>query len=207
LLLTAALFILAVYGVLQANQDLLSVGFKRYFVFKILDPSSASGLFVSAVGVLILRHQYGVSSRPRINYKTSVTTKTDTNNPAMPYEIWRVEIRNNGLGAAIINRAEYVLELAKADGSVYIGGYNQVLKELAKIDLVLDRDYSLENITTGFALPDKDSLLIFEIKKEHISKIKRLDITIYFQGQVGDKYCRGIFCIPHGQTEFRQKLA
>lgn len=195
-MLSTLLLLITIYGILQANQDSLPPEIKNLVRFKILDPSATAGLFVTAVGALLVRHQYGVSSRPRINYKSALATKTNPLNPAELFEVLRVEIRNNGLGAAIVNRIDFELELLEPKENIYVGSHNVVIKQLEKIGLIRNRDYWLENITTGFALPDKESLLMFELKSEHIQLINRLDMMLYFQGQIGDKYCREIFLLP-----------
>lgn len=74
--------------------------------------------------------------------------------------------------------------------------FHEVVKDLAKAKLVLDSDYWLGNITPGFSLSPKDEFLVFEIKTEHREKLKYLDMWLYFQGQLGDKYRRKIFLIP-----------
>jgi hypothetical protein len=109
-----------------------------------------------------------------------------------------VKIRNAGQGTAIINRSEFELETSPIKSNSSFLALGEVVKELAKSGLVRNEDYWLENITNGFALPPTEDCIVFEIKSEHVSKIKRLDMLLHFQGVLGDKYCRKIFFIHRG---------
>lgn len=180
---------------------LLPDGAARYLSFKILDTSSAASLFVTLMGALLVRHQFALGLLPRINYKSAKAIRKDSASPDASFSTWRVELLNSGLGAAVINSTKYLLELSDEKSGECSGGHKQIIQELAKVNLIRDSDYWLENITTGFALSPKEGCPVFEIKTEHLSKIKRLDMVLYFQDQLGGKYWREIFLVPHRMAE------
>ncbi len=196
LTLTITLFLLTLYSILQANVALFSVGASRLLSLKILDTSSAASLFVTLLGALLVRHQFALGVLPRINYKTARAAKQNTRIPGEQFETWRVEIRNTGLGSAIVNRAEYGLEYTGTKSNIHSHTFDSLIKELTTIDLIRDSDYWIEKISEGFSLSPKDDCFVFEIKTEHIQKLKRLYMVLYFQGQLGDRYRREIFLIP-----------
>lgn len=199
IILTITFFVLTFYSILQTNADLFHLETERWLSIKILDTSTSATLFVTLLGALLVRHQFALSILPRINYTSTITTRQDTRNSAISHETWRVEIRNTGLGAAIINRTEYQIQLFQASSSHFFKTYHDIVTELAKIDLVLAQDYWLGNMSSGFSLAPKDEFLVFEIKTEHISKLKRLNLVIYFQGQLSDKYFRKISLVPYSK--------
>lgn len=199
ILLTTILFLLTLYSILQANSALFENVNTAWLSFKILDTPTAATLFVTALGALLVRHQFALSLLPRINYKSALSKRQNSQDLSVTFETWRVEMRNTGLGSAIINRTEYLLALPDAGNNIlYYHTFDKTIKELGQAGLIRGTDYWLENITPGFSLSPKDECPVFEIKTEHISKINRLDLVLYFQGQLGDKYCREIFFIPRG---------
>ncbi|WP_276366224.1 hypothetical protein [Chryseolinea sp. H1M3-3] len=163
-----------------------------------LDTESSASLFVTLLGALVVRHQFVLGLRPRIGYKTMYATKELGPDSKEFCATWQVRIRNAGQGTAIINRSAFELETSppKSNSSLHV--LREVVKELAKSGLVRHKDYWLENITDGFTLPPKEECIVFEIKSEHVSKIKRLNMLLYFQGLLGDKYYRKILFIPPG---------
>ena len=194
--LTIVFFLLTLYSVFQSNLDLLEIKKSTWSSFKILDTSTSATLFVTLLGALLVRHQFALSILPRINYKSSISTKPNRDNLNEKFETWRVEIRNTGLGSAIINRTEYSLQLAHVKENFDSCSANAVINELSKNNLIRGQDYWLENIAPGFSLSPKDECVVFEIRTEYAKKLKRLDMVLHFQGQLGDKYLREIRFIP-----------
>ena len=164
--------------------------------FKILDTSSSASLFVTLLGALVVRHQFVLSLRPRLGYKSFVTTKQNISSNKEPCEVWQVSIHNAGMGAAIIKRIKYSNGVSLVESNPFPLTQNELVTELAKHDLVYERDYWLKNISDGFTLPPGENYILFEIKTEHIGKLKKLDALIFFQGFLGDSYNREIFFIP-----------
>ena len=195
-ILTITLFFLTLYSILQTNSEVLHLENSRLISIKILDPASAATLFITLLGALLIRHQFALGVLPRINYKSTKAEKLDKQNPNKTFETWRIEIRNTGLGSAIINRSEYMLEHVRSKNGSVCYTFEDLLKELAKINLVRERDYWIENISNGFSLSPKDDCAVFEIKMDHINKLKRLHLVLYFQGLLGDRYSREIILIP-----------
>lgn len=184
------------YAVIQDNLSLLDIEKTKFLSFKILDTSSSATLFVTVIGALVVRHQFVLSLRPRLGYKSNITSKQNIRNSTDIFEIWQVSIHNAGMGAAIINGIKYVSgEALGKDNPLFIA-QDEVVKELAKHDLIHERDFWLKNISDGFTLPPGEHYILFEVRIEHIEKIKKLDAIIFFQGFLGDSYEREIFFIP-----------
>ncbi len=157
-----------------------------------MDTTSAATLFVTLVGALLVRHQFAISVLPRINYVSDIKTTPQTFKANHSSEAWQVEIRNTGLGSAIIDHIDYFLDLENSKETKHDYTFNSLITKLAQIDLVRNSDYSIFNMSKGFSLAPKDEYVVFEIKTNHLAKFKRLTMVIYFQGQLGNKYCREI---------------
>jgi hypothetical protein len=186
------------YSILQANAGLCSFIPARFLALKILDTASASSLFVTLLGALLVRQQFVIGLRPRIGYKTMHTIKQFSSEAKDTCSIWQVRIRNSGQGTAIVNGCEFKLEIYPAKSSSCGLVFRELISEMGKSGLLRGQDYWLENITSGFTLSPKEDCIVFEIKTEHIQKVKRLDMLLHFQGLLGDKYYRKIFFIPRG---------
>jgi hypothetical protein len=196
IVLTVTFFALTLYAIIQENSVLLNIRATRFLSLKILDTTSASSLFVTLLGALLLRHQFVLGFRPRIVYKSMTTVKQNTRNVNEFCECWQVRLRNVGVGAAIINRCEFEFEMSSAKSNSSLLAFNDVVKEIAKCDLVNERDYWLENITSGFALSPNEDYNVFEIRTEHMKKLKTLNMILHFQGFLGGKYRRLIRFMP-----------
>lgn len=203
-ILTATFFLLTFYSILQTNLNFLPIELGSFLSFKILDTSTAATLFVTLLGALVVRHQFALSLHPRINYKSASTKRNESTDPALSFRTWRVELRNSGLGAAVIISAKYALALADSTSNPLIGTYRDIIEALAAIGLVREQDYWMENIATGFAVSSKDDCFVFEIRMEHKAKIKRLDMMLLFQDQLGGKYQRELFLIPRHSVDLEK---
>lgn len=196
IVLTILLFLLTLLGILQTNGELFHLPTTRLFSIKIIDTSTAASLFVTLIGALLVRHQFVIGVLPRINYTSKTAERATKQNLNELLETWRVEIRNTGLGSAIINRLEYTIE--PANGKVHLNHctFEQALNQLAEIGLIREHDFWIGNMSSGFSLSPKDEFFVFEIELKHITKLKRLDLILDFQGQLGDRYRREINLIP-----------
>lgn len=192
LVLTTVFFLLTVYNILQLNLGWFHISESKFWSLKILDSTSAATLFVTLVGALLVRHQFAASVLPRINYVSNVTNKENSLESGQSFKTWQVEIRNTGLGPAIIDRIEYFLELANDKEKPHHYKFITLIQKLTENNLVRDRDYILFNMSSGFSISPKDEYVVFEIKTEHLDKLNCLTMMLYFQGQLGDKYYREI---------------
>lgn len=197
LILTITFFIFTLYSILQNNAALFHLEHSHFLSLKILDTSSAASLFVTLFGALVLRHQFALSVLPRINYRSSLTVKNNNSPTNESCETWRVEIRNTGLGSATITGADYIVELTTSRTNVCVHTTENLIKELLKIGLIRNKDYWMDNTTSGFSLSPKDECFLSEIKTEHLNKLNHLSMILYFQGQLGDKYSKEISFLPH----------
>ena len=196
LVLTITFFLLTLYSIAQANMDVWHIEASRWMTLKILDTSSAATLFVTVLGALLVRHQFALGVLPRINYKAAKTEKQNKRTTTGAFETWRVEIRNTGLGSAIVTQAEYFIEIPGSKTDPYPSTFDELISDLALMGLIRDRDFWIEKIASGFSLSPKDECFVFEIKLEQVTKIKGLHMALYFQGQLGDRYRREIFLVP-----------
>lgn len=194
--LTITFFILTLYSILQANVDLFNFKSAKWLSIKILDTSSAATLFITLLGALLVRHQFALGILPRINYTSTLTTKQDSRVSSKAFETWRVDIRNTGLGSAIITKTEYFIKTSKKGRVAEPKSFNEIVDELVKLELIRGEDYWMSSITSGFSLSSKDEFLVFEIKTVHLKKLPSIYMNLFFQGQLGDKYCREILLTP-----------
>ena len=185
--LTVTFFILTLYSILKENSAFLPEKAINFLSLKILDTSSSATLFVTLLGALIVRHQFVLGHHPRISYKSSFV-QNDNN-------IWQVKILNVGLGPAIFYRLHFELE-TETNTQFFNIPFGEVLTGLQDAGLVHETDYKLENVSEGFTLSPKEECILFEIRKEQLSKLKHFSVVLHFQGMLGDKYCREILFIP-----------
>jgi hypothetical protein len=193
---TFVFFILTIHSIFQSNLNWFHIEASKFWSLKILDTDSAATLFVTLVGALLVRHQFAIGVLPRINYVSNTNNKQNGLEIIQESETWQVQIRNTGLGPAIINRVEYFLEISNSKEILKRYEFSSLIRKLTELNLNRDKDYTITNISSGFALTPKDELSVFDIHTAHLPKFKRLTMIVYFQSQLGDNYCREISLLP-----------
>lgn len=195
-LLTVVLFFLTLYSIVQTNAKVFHLEDSPFVSLKLLDTSTAASLFVTLIGALLVRHQFASSVTPRINYRSAKTERYDKQNRDEVFQTWHVEIHNTGLGSAIINRVDYLFEPAGSKNCSSSYSLDNIVKQFAAIDLIPERDYWMQNMSSGFSLAAKDDFFVFEINMKSVEKMTRLDMVLYFQSQLGNRYRRVISLLP-----------
>lgn len=193
--LSFTFFSLTLYSILQENLPLLDFEKPRFLLVRVLSTEASASLFVTVLGALLVRNQFVLGLRPRISYKSdNIGSGT----------AWQVKIKNAGLGAAIINRCVFELETFNSTECSLPIEFEDVINNFSKIGLVYETDFSLGKISSGFTFPPQEEYTVFDIKTEHIHKVSCLNMILYFQGFLGDKYYRRIVLIPENLT--REKM-
>ena len=191
-LLLFCMFLLLSYSILKDNSSLMIPNIQKFLKFQFLDTKSIFTVFISLVGLVLVRHHFIQSFRPRINYELNKVEKGATNFLHKDESVWQAKIINAGLGPAVIE--DYCFRTSENDE--YSLSFDSLVHKLESFDLILDVDYSLNNVTKGYTISAKDSLIAFELVLYKGEKIKCLDIQIQFKGFLGDNYRKEIFCIP-----------
>jgi hypothetical protein len=202
--LTVIMAGLLVYGVLQENKDLINKKYHYYFAVKILDTKTCASLFITLIGLILVRHHFLIGFMPILVYETRRTKKPSYDAIFQDCEVWQVKIRNVGLGAAKILKYEFRVGQTSISEDDHDQDYDEVTKLLHSINIVHDRDYCMEEITSGYTLPSKDEILIFEMNTAMLSKIKQLDLQITFSGLLGGRFIKDVFLIPRNDLWFNE---
>jgi len=192
--LTIIFFLLTIYSSIQENLILFSADHwvRRFVSYEILDTKTSCTIFISLLGLILIRHHFILGFKPRLIYESEKildqTSKTES---------WEVKIRNVGLGAAVIADYKFRLSMDNAnDAKDYTLDFQQVKNILEAKNIYLDKDFSLTNITKGYTLTSKEEKVIFKIVLPKAFIIKQLDIKLIFVGFIGGKYRKEVFLIP-----------
>jgi len=106
-----------------------------------------------------------------------------------------VNIKNVGSGIALIRSVKYRV-VPPNENKEYDHSYDDVIETIAQEGYENRKDFVLLEFSNGFALSPKDEKSILEVPISNYLKGKTLDIKIEFEGFLGDRYCKEIFCIP-----------
>lgn len=196
LTLTILFFLATLYDIIQANLSVFAVEVSRFWSFKILTASSSATLFVTLLGAMLVRRQFAISLLPHLSYTSAKIFRADLSTMGERCETWRVDLHNTGLGSAIIESVEYIVEQEGAKGGSRSHGFEGAVKKLTDAGLARESDYWIKNLTAGFALSPKDDCFLFEIKTQYVGKLKGIDMVLYFKSLTGDKYRSEISLIP-----------
>lgn len=207
LFLTAIVFFLIIYAILQDNAELLLAKKNHHLVqMKLLDLKTSFTIFISLLGLILLRHHFLEGFKPRIVYETKKCKTPTFDAYDFEGEIWQVKIRNVGLGAATILDYEFRFHPSKITNKKYLTNYSEVIKEISKEGVNLESEYYLDEITAGYTLPSKEEIVLFEMETSSALKLKQLDLKIEFTGFLGGKYSKEIFLLPRLGINFEELL-
>lgn len=193
-------FIFAFFAFLKGNRELLGLPKSSLWNLKLLSGSMSVKILVLLLGLLLTKWSLELGFRPILIYSGNVVK-----NPNKPFIndninsndlFWSVTVQNVGSGIALIRRVKYRCSKSNADIPQYKEAAFELRRKLDEIGFKDKRDYALSTISTGFALPCKGEIHLFEIPLKNLSKIKLLDIQLEFEGLLGQKYRKEIFCIP-----------
>lgn len=165
---------------------------QSYFNLKILDTKSAITIFVSTLGLTLIRNQFLLGFKPRIIYEGVKLKKGTIDFLHSTENVWSVKIKNVGLGAAVIET--YKFRLNPNEG--FDLTYHEVIEHLKGKNLYREKDFFLNNITQGYTISAKDNLVIFELVLFRSEVLSCLDVQMTFQGFLGARYIKEVFCIP-----------
>lgn len=194
LLFTIIFFLLTIYAIFKQNFEYFSLPELENSI-EILDTKTACSLFATFLGLLLVRNQFIVGSKPKIVYEC-VKTKSSSN-PELENKgiLWQVRMHNVGLGAAAFLSYKFRVGIDCINDGEYVD-YATTIEELKKNGLLLEEDFYLLNITFGGAMSAKDQQIIFEILLSVGYKIKQIDARVIFEGYLGGRYQKDMYLIP-----------
>jgi hypothetical protein len=188
-------FLLTVYALLIDNQDLLHLPWLKRPV-KLLDAKTACTLFATFLGMLLIRNQFIIGSKPRLIYSSS-KVKPGKHPEFDSNKICRqVKLVNAGLGAASFSKYEFRMGLDSTGDTQPFVDFASIIQKLQAAGFILDKDYFLTNITSGGAMSSKEEKVIFELVLPPAHQLVQLDLRITFEGYIGGRYVKDIFLIP-----------
>ncbi|PPK98284.1 hypothetical protein [Parapedobacter indicus] len=205
--LTCLMAILLIYSILQENIDLINKRYHTYFGMRILDTKTCASLFITLIGLLLVRHHFLIGFMPILVYETRRTKKPTFDAIFENCEVWQVKVKNVGLGAAKILKYEFRLNQSEIEDTSHDKNFDETIVALNDINIVYDKDFCLEEITSGYTLPSKDEMIIFEINTAILSKLRQLDLQITFSGLLGNRFVKDVFLIPRIELGAEEKVA
>ena len=194
---------MSLHALLQENKAELLNNFPKILNIKILDFKTAITITLTIIGFILIRKNFVVGLKPRIIYETKKRKASNIWMGKPDEDVWAVTIRNVGLGAAVIENFTFSLFKEKK----YEFDYQKINEELKRLNLRLEVDYYLANITRGYTLSAKEETCIFEIPLNKSDKVKYLDIKLKFKGLLGDRYNKEIYCIPRKGINYSVDLS
>ncbi len=187
---------LSIYSILFENVLLLPIPFQKYFVLKLLDIKTAFPLLVSVISLILVRYHFLIGFQPRLNYESQIKNKGENILFKNSVDIWNVTLKNVGLGAAIVEKLKFRLNI----NDEYNLSLHEVLKKLESDEYKINTNIFINNITNGYTITPKDNILLFEIELNNIKELSVLDMQITFKGFLGARFVKEIFFIPRNET-------
>jgi hypothetical protein len=166
-------------------------------IFYFIDLDKIITITVTLIGLIITRNSIAHGMRPYLVYECKITDKSDFNLKKFKH-ILSIQIKNVGSGVARIRSIKYRMsfDLTLELPSKYQSDFDNIIKTLEIKHLKNRKDYALLEMTNGYALPSKEEKTLFEIPLGRSLENTAFDIKIEFEGFLGDRYSKEIYCIP-----------
>ncbi len=193
-----ALFVLAQALVCETCTQMGFDAKQRLYLlrFPLLDLRAAVTLFVSFVALAVGREQFALGLRPYLSYSNINPTAEERKANKKSF---RVVVRNEGTGLAVIHNVSYVLRLK--DRAVESILQHETLVKRLKDDAGLEerRHYELPRFSAGATIgkdKERDVFTLIDRLVGDLAPLLALDIKLQYRGLLGDLYEKQIYCIP-----------
>lgn len=166
---------------------------------KLLELNDALTLLIGILGLLAVRQQVALGTKPHLGYEGRKNEESET--ALEPGEVWTVALKNSGSGVAIVERQTfrmYLLGDASPDER-FLLSHDQVVEQLKARGLVHGRDYALTRYSGSATIAANTKELLLEILIEKSLPIIALDMRLEFRGVLRDRFERTFFLIPRNQ--------
>jgi hypothetical protein len=190
--LCSLFFLLTIYCIIKDNIEVFDDHnyFKKHkdlFKYSIFDAKTACTGFVTLISVILVRQHFILGFKPRINYKSREVRIPLSE--TVCGDIWEVQICNSGLGAAIVEKCDYLI---KANNKATNKTYLEVIQFFDN-NSVTATDFFLPFISKGFVFPAKDERVLFQIKKSKIINDSEIYIQFTLKDFLGAKYHKVVY--------------
>jgi len=212
-ILTILVFITLLISIIQENEQIFSlqpimIANINIWKIKILDSNTATVLLVGLLTIFFIRKQLAYGLRPYLDYRCQQIGSSVYALDQFQKEkiFWSTSLSNVGLGLAIIKKAYYRVSFEKN----IIGKYNtslEVIDSMKKKGIVIGHDFDIIFFSEGWSLGSKEERRIFEIVMSKSIDIFCLDIKLEFEGILGDRYTKEIYCIPRHGIDFHSNTS
>lgn len=188
-------FLLTLYAVAKDNVDVIYPDKKdpgRIFLIKytFFDAKTCCTIFITLLSLILVRSHFILGFKPRIIYESRDVNAVSTE--PIPGEIWLVQIKNVGLGAAIVESCQF---RTGRNHDEFNFTHQEIVTAYTSKDIQAS-NYFLPNISVGYVFQPKDDKTLFKIKKTEAIKAGVLDMELKFKGLLGGEYTKIIFLLP-----------
>jgi hypothetical protein len=165
---------------------------------QIWDNQTTATVIIGLVTLAFVSRQITLGYRPFFNYKCQQTRDSlyaliVRGESGTRY--WNVTLQNVGSGPAIVRKSWYRVRFDQTMIAEY-AEYEDVMNSLASKGFINGQDCIVTFLSDGWSLAAKSDFTIVELVLEKALKISALDIKVEFEGLLGDRYIKEIFCIP-----------
>jgi hypothetical protein len=147
---------------------------------------------LTVLGLIIARNNIAHGMRPYIVYECKRGKPIELKHFS---NVLSVHIKNVGSGIALIRSIKYRM-VSDGGKSEYSKNYDDIIAITSQQGYINRRHFILLEISNGFALSPKDEKCVFETPISNYLNDKAFDIMVEFEGFLGDRYEKEIFCIP-----------
>ncbi|WP_406197488.1 hypothetical protein OG920_22100 [Streptomyces europaeiscabiei] len=162
---------------------------------KIVDASVCVTILIAFATIGVARKQIALGLRPFVTYGIK---PPNTSSPHLSdsgrYRL--VTIGNEGAGTALLIGVTVSITFRNPREVCTAEEFDRLYDILMTRNLAEGRDYTIRNMGAGFTVAPHSDVRLMEYTDDFLATVGRLDIEITFEGLLGDKYRKGIYCVP-----------
>lgn len=157
--------------------------------WKIVDASAAIPIALTLVSILIARQQLALGLRPYLAYSTDDADDGGT----------EVTLVNDGKGLAVMRRMTVTLEPRDTIGELRVSTTKaDTLVGLRALDL--EDDVDLLFLSAGAPVRGESEVVLCRSTPKGAKVLRRLDVALEFEGVLGDRYRKDVYCVPRAAS-------
>lgn len=194
---------LLVHAFVRTNQDIfLRDSSAQFWRIVVLNIDTATGLFVSFLGLIAARHQYAQSQQPRLAF-TGFSDDKDAG-------LRRVSLLNTGAGRALLHSIAWRIvtpNCSNVNQENFDLDHDALIEGLEELGLCAPDDFFVTRISPKATVPPNDAWELFRGNTLKLgSVVQSVDIRTVYRGIVGDAYYKD-YHVFHRERDQRQQAA
>lgn len=202
-ILATLVALFATHAIITTNFDAPAVsGIAWLWRLHLFTVQTALTTLVAVCSLLLVRRQFVMGTRPYLTITSGRRRDSETGLPEGADKLWwQANLRNVGPGMALIKSSRYLVVLAGAPDEPAEVDAAQLRIMLAQGGSISRQHFTISHLSAGTAFAPAQCFVMFEADAQCLAQLIRLDLSLEYEGILGDLFTREISLIPSDRSQ------